>query len=48
MAGGRRAVIQYPDNRSRGPEVQLIPMLYDWIRIAVEAETHQTLLPARG
>ena len=44
-ASGHPGSPHYADQASTWGEVQLIPMLYDWARIAQEAESHQELKP---
>ena len=45
-SSGHAASPHYADQVSTWAEVKLIPMLYDWDRVATEAESHQTLEPA--
>ena len=47
-ASGHPGSPHFADQASVWAEVQMIPMLYDWDRIVAEAESHQSLLPARG
>jgi penicillin amidase len=44
-ASGHPGSPHYADQAPTWGEVQLIPMLYDWARIAQEAESHQELKP---
>jgi penicillin amidase len=47
-ASGHPGSPHYADQAPIWGEVQLIPMLYDWARIAREAESHQQLKPLQG
>jgi penicillin amidase len=44
-ASGHPGSPHYADQAPTWGEVQLIPMLYDWARIAQKAESHQKLKP---
>ena len=47
-ASGHPGSPHYADQAPIWGDVRLIPMLYDWDRIAAEAETHQELRPETG
>ena len=44
-ASGHPGSVHYADQAPIWAEVKLVPMLYDWRRIAAEAESHQALSP---